>query len=195
VLAFEQYELDERKLCYDSRANADGWTMIARKETMMAQTRGLAMACRRCSARLLKERTGEDVETWNHDRGLPDNEQELRAWLTGQGRIGYAQSLLVMERFGYPDSRSPPTLIQGQYVIDRSSPDLRHAIIDAAAGPRGGYPDAQDLCLAGDAASDVCAVQLTTKGTWVCARGQQPGVDGRKPSEIHHHETMPPRSA
>lgn len=72
------------------------------------------------SARLLLERTGQDVETWNQRvqaEGFND-EKELRAWLTGQGVTGYAQSMLVMERFGYPDFflASADELIQGQYA-------------------------------------------------------------------------------
>ena len=90
------------------------------------------------SARLLTERTGAGVETWNQrikEVGFTD-EQALRAWLTAQGVTGYAQSLLVMERFGYPDFlvASADELIEGQYA-DR--PQLRpifDAIIDAAAG-------------------------------------------------------------
>ncbi len=57
------------------------------------------------SARLLQERTGLDVATWNQrirDQHLKD-EKALRAWLREQGVTGYAQNLLVMERFGYPD--------------------------------------------------------------------------------------------
>jgi hypothetical protein len=90
------------------------------------------------SARLLNERTGADVDTWNQritTEGFTD-EQTLRAWLTAQGVRGYAQSLLVMERFGYPAFflASANELIEGQYA-DR--PQLRpifDAIIDAAAG-------------------------------------------------------------
>jgi hypothetical protein len=70
----------------------------------MAETRDW-QGMRRMSARLLEERTGKNVETWNRRIqrvGLSD-EQALRAWLTQQGVTGYAQSLLVMERFGYPD--------------------------------------------------------------------------------------------
>ena len=55
--------------------------------------------------RLLKERTGENVDAWNRrvkGKCFKD-EKSLRAWLTEQGVSGYAQSLLVMERFGYPD--------------------------------------------------------------------------------------------
>jgi hypothetical protein len=90
------------------------------------------------SARLLKERTGEDVETWNRriKKERFDDTQSLRAWLTNHGVTGYAQSLLVMERFGYPDFllASADELIDGQYA-DR--PHLRpifDAVIDAAAG-------------------------------------------------------------
>lgn len=90
------------------------------------------------SARLLKERTGEDVETWNQRIRLEDfkEEQDLRAWLTARAVTGYPQTLLVMERFGYPAwyLASADELILGQYA-DR--PQLRpifDAILDAAAG-------------------------------------------------------------
>jgi hypothetical protein len=90
------------------------------------------------SARLLKERTGEDVDAWNRriKKERFNDENALRAWLTKQGVTGYAQSLLVMERFGYPDFllASADELVEGQYE-DR--PHLRpifNAIIDAAAG-------------------------------------------------------------
>ena len=90
------------------------------------------------SARLLKERTSEGVDTWNRriQRQRFNDEKSLRAWLTKQGVTGYAQSLLVMERFGYPDFllASADQLIEGQYA-DR--PHLRpifDSIIDAAAG-------------------------------------------------------------
>src|SRR5437899_4756328 len=90
------------------------------------------------SVRLLKERTGEGVDEWNRriKRERFDDEDELRAWLTKQGVTGYAQSLLVMERFGYPDFMlaTAGELIDGQYA-DR--PQLRpifDALIDAASG-------------------------------------------------------------
>jgi len=103
----------------------------------MAQTRDW-QGMKAMSARLLEERTGEDVGTWNQRikaEGFKD-EKELRAWLTARGVTGYAQSLLVMEHFGYPDFllASADDLIQGQYA-DR--PQLRpifDAIIAAAAG-------------------------------------------------------------
>jgi hypothetical protein len=86
---------------------------------------------REMSARLLSERTGQDVKAWNRriaKQGFAD-ETSLRSWLADQGVTGYAQSLLVMERFGYPDwyQASADELIVGQYA-DR--PQLR-PIFDA----------------------------------------------------------------
>jgi Family of unknown function (DUF5990)/Domain of unknown function (DUF5655) len=83
------------------------------------------------SARLLADRTGQDVAAWNRrvaDTGIAD-EPSLRAWLTGQGVTGCAQALLVWERFGYPDflTADADELIAGQYA-DR--PTLR-PILDA----------------------------------------------------------------
>src|SRR5437667_1794414 len=90
------------------------------------------------SVRLLKERTGEGVDEWNRriKRERFDTEDQLRTWLTKQGVTCYAQSLLVMERFGYPDFllASADELVDGQYA-DR--PQLRpifDALIDAVAG-------------------------------------------------------------
>jgi hypothetical protein len=92
---------------------------------------------REWAAGLLLSRTGEDVAAWNRRAaaaGLGD-EQALRAWLAGQGVTGYAQALLVWERFGYPDflTASADELIDGQYA-DR--PHLR-PILDTvlAAAP------------------------------------------------------------
>jgi len=88
--------------------------------------------------RLLEKQTGEGVNKWNQriKKERLENERSLRAWLTRQGVTGYAQSLLVMERFGYPDFflASADELIDGQYA-DR--PQLRpifDAVISAIAG-------------------------------------------------------------
>ena len=83
------------------------------------------------SAELLLARTGDDVAAWNRrvaETGIAD-EPSLRAWLAGQGVTGYAQALLVWERFGYPDflTAGADELIAGQYA-DR--PQLR-PILDA----------------------------------------------------------------
>ena len=83
------------------------------------------------SARLLLQRTGENVAAWNHriEKAKLNDEKSLRAWLAQQGVTGYPQSLLVMERFGYPEFMlaSANDLVDGQYA-DR--PQLR-PIFDA----------------------------------------------------------------
>jgi hypothetical protein len=86
---------------------------------------------REWSAELLRSGTGEDVAAWNGRvaaTGLSD-EQSVRGWLAEQGVTGYAQALLVWERFGYPDfmTADADELIDGQYA-DR--PALR-PILDA----------------------------------------------------------------
>src|SRR5260370_5127750 len=57
------------------------------------------------SADLLEKRTGRNVEAWNRliARRAFAKESALRKWLTAEGVTGYAQMLLVWERFGYPD--------------------------------------------------------------------------------------------
>ena len=96
---------------------------------------------------LLDRRTGEDVATWNsrvRGSGISD-EPSLRRWLGDQGVTGYAQMLLVMERFGYPDflTASADELLDEQYA-DR--PALR--------------PVADLLVELGQAAGDEVTVQL-----------------------------------
>ena len=89
-------------------------------------------------ARLLEERTGEDVATWNRRirRDAPDTEDGLRAWLTKKGVTGYPQMLLVMERFGYPGflDASADELIDGQYADRPALRPIYDALIEAAAG-------------------------------------------------------------
>ena len=161
----------------------------------MAQTRDWK-GMQEMSARLLHERTGQDLETWNGritSAGFSD-EQTLRAWLTEQGVTGYAQSLLVMERFGYPAFllASADELIQGQYA-DR--PQLRpifDAIIDAAAGLGEVIVQARKTYVSLVSPRRTFArVQPTTKqrvDLGLRLEGQQP--DGRlQPSKIH--ESMP----
>ena len=90
------------------------------------------------SARLLRERTGEDVAAWNRRIAKEqfDDEKSIRVWLTRQGVTGYAQSLLVWERFGYPDFlvASADELIEGQYADRPGLRPIFDALIDAAAG-------------------------------------------------------------
>ena len=70
--------------------------------------------------RTLVERTGATVEEWNARIAAadPPDEPALRAWLEDQGVRGYAQMLLVFERFGYPDffTASADELIDAQYA-------------------------------------------------------------------------------
>ncbi len=88
--------------------------------------------------RVLEKQTGEGLEHWNK-RVRKENfkdEQSLRAWLKQQGVTGYAESLLVMERFGYPDfvSASADELIEGQYADRLSLRPIYDAIISAVIG-------------------------------------------------------------
>jgi hypothetical protein len=164
-------------------------------EIVIAQTRDW-QGMREMSARLLKERTGDDVAAWNQritTQGFTD-EQELRAWLSAQGVTGYAQSLLVMERFGYPDFlvASADALIEGQYA-DR--PQLRpifDTIITAAAGLGEVVVQTRKTYVSLVSPRRTFArVQPTTKqrvDLSLRLAGQPPG--GRlQPSKIH--ETMP----
>lgn len=75
---------------------------------------------------ILRRGTGAGLDVWNRrvlDSGV-DTEPALRAWLTARDVTGYAQMLLVMERFGYPDflTASADELVDGQFA-DR--PELR----------------------------------------------------------------------
>ena len=144
------------------------------------------------SARLLQERTGLDVSTWNkriQSKHLK-NEKALRTWLDEQGVTGYAQNLLVMERFGYPAfmQASADELIQGQYA-DR--PQLR-PILDALLGAVAGLGDVtiqarKTYVSLMTGRRTFARVQPTTKHRVDLAlrlEGQKPS--GRlKPSKIH----------
>jgi len=151
---------------------------------------------RAMSERLLEERTGKGVATWNRrikKEGL-DDEKSLRAWLTKQGVIGYAQTLLVMERFGYPDfmTATADELIDGQYT-DR--PQLRpifDAVVEAAVGLGDVTIQARKTFVSLVSPRRTFArVQPTTRNRVDLAlRLDRPKPGGRlQPSKIH--ETMP----
>ncbi len=161
----------------------------------MAQTRDW-QSMREMSARLLKERTGQDVAAWNQRIAAASftDERQLRAWLAEQGVAGYAQSLLVMERFGYPDFMvaSADALIEGQYA-DR--PQLR-PILDALIGALAGLGEViiqtrKTYVSLVTPRRTFARIQPTTKqrvDLGLRLEGLQPG--GRLlPSKIH--ETMP----
>ncbi len=146
--------------------------------------------------RLLEERTGTGVATWNLriKKERLDDEKSVRAWLTKQGVTGYAQTLLVMERFGYPDflTATADELIDGQYA-DR--PHLRpifDAVVKAAVGLGEVTIQARKTYVSLVSPRRTFArVQPTTKNRVDLALrldGEKPG--GRlRPSKIH--ETMP----
>lgn len=86
--------------------------------------------------RVLEKKTGDGVAEWlkRIERARVRDEAALRAWLEERGITGYAQTLLVMERFGYPDflRADADELIDAQYA-DR--PELRpiyDAVLDVA---------------------------------------------------------------
>ena len=146
--------------------------------------------------RLLEERTGTGVATWNLriKKERLDDEKSVRAWLTKQGVTGYAQTLLVMERFRYPDflTATADELIDGQYA-DR--PHLRpifDAVVKAAVGLGDVTIQARKTYVSLVSSRRTFArVQPTTKNRVDLALrldGEKPG--GRlRPSKIH--ETMP----
>ncbi len=88
--------------------------------------------------RLLEESTGAGLDAWNRriEREHFRDEPSLRAWLSQQGVTGYAQSLLVMERFGYPDFfvATADQLIDGQYADRTQLRPIFDAILNAALG-------------------------------------------------------------
>jgi hypothetical protein len=90
------------------------------------------------SARLLRERTGEDVATWNRriKQVRPTDPKSLRAWLEDHGVTGYPQNMLVMEYFGYPDFMiaSADELIDAQYADRPALRPIFDAILTAAVG-------------------------------------------------------------
>lgn len=87
--------------------------------------------------RVLENRTGEGVDTWLRriKKARLSDEAGLRAWLEARGVTGYAQSLLVMECFGYPDfiSATADELIDGQYADRKELRRIYDAVIQAAA--------------------------------------------------------------
>lgn len=161
----------------------------------MAQIRNW-QSMKEMSARLLKERTGLNITVWNQRIRAQNFEDKkaLRAWLNKQGVTGYAQNLLVWERFGYPDflQASAEELIEGQYA-DR--PQLRpvfEAILGAVLGLEDIVIQARKTYVSLRTSRRTFArVQATTKQRVDLAlrlEGQKPG--GRlQPSRIH--ETTP----
>jgi hypothetical protein len=83
-----------------------------------------------------RSRRAKGVDVWNRriaKHGLRD-ERSLRACLTEQRVTGYAQSLLVMERFGHPDFvlATAHQLIDRQYADRPKLRPIYDAIVRAA---------------------------------------------------------------
>ena len=86
--------------------------------------------------RILEKRTGEDLDKWVRriNRTRLSDEASLRNWLNERGVTGYAQSLLVMERFGYPDfiRATADELIDAQYADRGTLKPIYDAVIKVA---------------------------------------------------------------
>ncbi len=80
----------------------------------------------------------EGLDYWNRRvrQANCKDEKSLRAWLHQQGVKGYAESLLVMERFGYPSflTASADELIDGQYADRLHLRPIYNALIHAMVG-------------------------------------------------------------
>src|SRR5262245_29287071 len=86
--------------------------------------------------RILEKQTGKGVDAWKSRIASQRlrTESRLRAWLSNQGVTGYAQSLLVMEQFGYPDFvvATADELIEQQYADRLDLRPIYDAIIETA---------------------------------------------------------------
>jgi Domain of unknown function (DUF5655) len=86
--------------------------------------------------RVLEKQTGKGLDAWNRRISSlrSRDERGLRAWLVTHGVTGYAQSLLVMERFGYPDFvlASAGQLIEQQYSDRPNLRPIYDAIVTSA---------------------------------------------------------------
>jgi hypothetical protein len=119
------------------------------------------------SVRLLEKRTGEGLAIWNRRvlRERFGDEKRLRVWLTKQGVTGYAQDLLVWERFGYPDFlvATADELIEGQYADRPQLRPILDTILKEAEG-LGHHPSPEDLRLARFGAPDICPCPADDEG-------------------------------
>lgn len=87
--------------------------------------------------RVLEKQTGEGLAVWNRRVAAKrfKDAPTLKAWLTEQGVTGYGRTILVWERFGYPDYfRSDSSrLIDDQYADRPQLRPIYDAIIKAAS--------------------------------------------------------------
>lgn len=87
--------------------------------------------------RVLHQQSGEGLAYWNKRVAAQDlaDAEALRAWLRPQGVTGYGATVLVMERFGYPDwaSASAYELLENQYADRAQLRPIYDAIIEAVS--------------------------------------------------------------
>jgi hypothetical protein len=145
--------------------------------------------------RVLEKQTGEGVNVWKRRIGTKRlrDERSLRAWLTRQRVTGYAQSLLVMERFGYPDFvlASADQLIDQQYADRPHLRPIYDAVVSVATRCGDVIIQARKTFVSLITPRRTFArVQPTTKTRVVLGlRLDHPRLSGRlQPSRIH--ETM-----
>lgn len=146
-------------------------------------------------ARILEKRTGAGVATWTRRiaREQLNDEASLRAWLTSQGVMGYGQTLLVMERFGYPDflMATADELIDAQYADRPGLRPIFDAVVTAVTqfGKVGVQARKTYVSLVSPRRT-FARVQATTKGRVdLGLRLDEQAPGGRlQPSKIH--ETM-----
>jgi hypothetical protein len=90
------------------------------------------------SAQLLKRQTGQGVDDWNiriKETGI-DSRDELQLWLKSRNINGYAQQLLIMERFGYPDFllKTAEELVDDQFADREHLRPVFNEVIEAGVG-------------------------------------------------------------
>ena len=94
-------------------------------------------AGRRSWIKLLEKNTGSGLAEWNRriQRHKFKDARQLRAWLSSQQIEGYAQQLLVMEHFGYPDYMLSTTneLIANQFADRPALRPILDKIVEEAA--------------------------------------------------------------
>jgi hypothetical protein len=90
------------------------------------------------SVQLLRRQTGQTVEDWNRrvrETGI-DSRDALQQWLVRHDINGYAQQLLIMERFGYPDLlvKTAEELVDDQFADREHLRPVFNEVIGAGVG-------------------------------------------------------------
>lgn len=87
--------------------------------------------------RVLEKKTGESLAVWNKRVAAKrfKDAAALKVWLTEQGVTGYGRTILVWERFGYPDyfTTDSAKLVEDQYADRAQLRPIYDAIVKAAS--------------------------------------------------------------